>query len=312
MPHLPQKPPKVNWSPDTQALQLALPQEFSFAQNLAYLTRSPDEPLHRVHAGYLYKLLNLDNQPHLLAITEKEAALHVTFLTAPPSETARQIAIDYIWQWFDLDTDFGLFYRLAGQDTVLGRLVKQYYGLRLIGIPDLFEALCWAIIGQQINLTFAYRVKRKFVETFGQKLIYQDQAYWVFPTPERVAGLTPAGLRPLQFSSRKAEYIIDLAGLIQRGELAKTQLLALEDFHQQQKALEQIRGVGRWTANYVLMKSFRQARAFPIDDVGLHNAIKQEYRLAQKPTLAEIRALFAPWQGWEAYATFYLWRALIN
>ena len=59
------------------------------------------------------------------------------------------------------------------------------------------------------------------------------------------------------------------------------------------------------------LDSFQNQRAFPIDDVGLHNAIKVAYQLERKPTLDEIRARFEPWTGWEAYATFYLWRALM-
>lgn len=69
-------------------------------------------------------------------------------------------------------------------------------------------------------------------------------------------------------------------------------------------------GFGPWTANYVMMRCLRDPSAFPIEDVGLHNALKQQLKLSEKPGLAEIRQLAAAWQGWEAYATFYLWRSL--
>jgi DNA-3-methyladenine glycosylase II len=75
--------------------------------------------------------------------------------------------------------------------------------------------------------------------------------------------------------------------------------------------LLQIRGVGEWTADYVLMKCFRIPSVFPITDVGLHNALKIHLGLSQKPSLPEIKKLAADWNPWEAYATFYLWRSLI-
>jgi DNA-3-methyladenine glycosylase II len=59
------------------------------------------------------------------------------------------------------------------------------------------------------------------------------------------------------------------------------------------------------------MRCFRHPRAFPIDDVGLHNAVRLAYQLQDKPAIEELQTLFEPWAGWEAYATFYLWRALI-
>ena len=77
-----------------------------------------------------------------------------------------------------------------------------------------------------------------------------------------------------------------------------------------EQALIRIRGIGPWTANYVLMRCLQMPMAFPIADVGLHLALKQALGWDRKPTIPEIRELAAGWSGWEAYATFYLWRLL--
>ena len=82
------------------------------------------------------------------------------------------------------------------------------------------------------------------------------------------------------------------------------------DFKEAEKMLVKIRGIGPWTANYVLMRCLRFPNAFPIADVGLHNAIKHLTGTEEKPTIEEIWKLAAPWTGWESYATFYLWRFL--
>ena len=71
-----------------------------------------------------------------------------------------------------------------------------------------------------------------------------------------------------------------------------------------------IRGVGDWTADYTIMKCFDINDAFPIADVGIHNALKGILGLDKKPTIEEIEKLSVNWSGWEAYATFYLWRSL--
>jgi DNA-3-methyladenine glycosylase II len=74
--------------------------------------------------------------------------------------------------------------------------------------------------------------------------------------------------------------------------------------------LVNIRGIGPWTANYVLMRCLRFPSAFPIDDVGLQNAIKHPLGRDKKPTKDEIMKFAGNWTNWESYATFYLWRFL--
>jgi len=74
--------------------------------------------------------------------------------------------------------------------------------------------------------------------------------------------------------------------------------------------LVSIRGVGNWTADYTIMKCFNINNAFPIADVGIHNALKGILALDKKPTIADIEKLSVNWKGWEAYATFYLLRYL--
>ncbi|HLR64219.1 MAG TPA: DNA-3-methyladenine glycosylase 2 family protein [Pseudogracilibacillus sp.] len=101
--------------------------------------------------------------------------------------------------------------------------------------------------------------------------------------------------------------MIGIAQLMTSGELSKDKLLQLGDPAKIEKYLVKIRGIGPWTVNYLLMRCLGFTSAFPIDDVGLHNAIKKRLALTEKPSKAEIKKLAFHWQGWEAYATFYLW-----
>lgn len=96
------------------------------------------------------------------------------------------------------------------------------------------------------------------------------------------------------------------------GELNKEKLLKEQNRTSMKKFLMAIRGVGAWTADYVLMKCFHDPTSFPIADVGLHNALKMQLALDRKPTIDELKEFEAQWQGWQAYATFYLWRSLYD
>jgi DNA-3-methyladenine glycosylase II len=280
-------------------------------QMLFYLTRSVHECLHRVRDEKVYKLILIENEQILIEIrVVKDQKLHIRFMNGTPILAQRMLVASFVWDWLDLETDLSLFYQLAEGDPILQKVAKPHYGLRIIGIPDLFEALCWAIMGQQINLTFAYTLKKRFVESYGTCLDWEGHQYWLFPTIHRIAELTVEDLTKLQLTGKKAEYIIDLAKLMKQGKLSKHQLLAMDNFKAAEKAMVSIRGIGPWTANYVMMRCLRDKAAFPIEDVGLHNALKLQLQLLQKPTLEEIRKHALGWVNWEAYATFYLWKSL--
>ncbi|MEH7390860.1 DNA-3-methyladenine glycosylase family protein [Bacillus sp. JJ1474] len=201
---------------------------------------------------------------------------------------------------------------MAGQDKVLKTLAHKYYGLRIMCIPDLFEALVWAIMGQQINLTFAYTLKKRFVEQYGESLTFEGETFWLFPSFEKIASLNVDDLRKLQITTRKAEYIIGITKDMKSSKLTKELLLQKQDYHEIQKSLMMIRGIGAWTADYVMMKCLHYTSSFPVTDVGLHNALMNLLGLERKPTIEEIEEYAADWEGWQAYATFYLWRSLYD
>lgn len=289
---------------------LPVPTEFSFEHCFSFLQRSPKELLHRVGQNSVRKLIRVENQDILFELTPtNDQALKVSVLNITLSASQKQQLITFITEWFDLETDLKPFYGLAEKDKLLGELVKKYYGYRIIGQPDLFESLVWAVLGQQINVQFAYTLKQRFVNQFGAKLVFDEQAYYLFPTPEAVSVLTDEHLLPLQFSRQKSKYTVLIAEAFANGSISKEKLtgLSLQDA---KLRLMSIKGVGNWTANYALMKTFRYPDAFPLEDAGIHNAIKNLKKLDQKPTLDEVKKVFKKYRGWEAYATLYLWKSL--
>ncbi|MDO3409756.1 DNA-3-methyladenine glycosylase [Saccharibacillus sp. CPCC 101409] len=302
------------WSDHGPDLLIPVPAEFSFAENYNHLATATNETLYTLRGGKMYKAIAVGRQDTVVEIAPyDERRLIVRFLEEPDADspTLRAGVAEYVHDWFDLGTDLAPFYRMAKNDPLLKQAVESFYGLRNMGIPDLYEAVCWGILGQQINLGFAYTLKRRFVESFGRALVREGETYWLFPTAERVAGLTPEQLTEAGITTvKKCEYLIGTARLIAEGELTKEQLLQAENVKQAEKMLTRVHGIGPWTAHYVLMRCLRLPEAFPIDDVGLHNSIKYVLGLDAKPTRAHILELSAGWSLWESYATFYLWRIL--
>jgi DNA-3-methyladenine glycosylase II len=291
-------------------MRIELPEAFDMAVNLGYLTRTQQECMHEVNGGSVRKAISAGKDRFLVEIASSDnQTMSVRFLNDSPSLSQREGIAAYIREWFDLDRDLTGFYRMAQEDGLLREAVQRLRGLRLIGMPDLFETLCWGVIGQQISLSAAYALKRRFVEAFGESLEWDGRAYRIFPSCERIARLTPADLASCKLSARKSEYLIGIARRMADGQLSKDMLLNIS-LKEAEKRLTAVRGIGPWTAHYVMMRCLRHPAAFPVDDAGLINAIKTVGRMARKPTRQEVLKLAEPWKGWEAYAVFYLWRML--
>lgn len=291
-------------------IYLPVPKEFSYEMNFQFLERSPRELLHRVENDTVVKLLKLADEKILFRIRSGEDKLILEFLNGTPSASGKKFVKDYVIEWFDLETDLQAFYKMASGDKLLKDLISKYFGYRIIGQPDLFESITWAILGQQINLGFAYTLKQRFVEQFGERLFWKEQSYFLFPAARLVAGLKDEVLLPLQFSRQKSRYVITVAEAFASGEISKEKLKGLP-LIEAKEMLMKIKGVGNWTANYALMKTFRHPDAFPLEDAGVHNAIKNLRKMDRKPTLDEVRKIFKKYKGWEAYATLYLWKSLV-
>ena len=279
---------------------------------LSYLGRNQKEVLHRVNMASksVMKAIRIKQEVVLikLSIKDKELVLSFPQLNLPTMQISK-VATDFVDEWFDLSSDLQPFYDLAHKDEILKEVVLAYKGLRIVGVEELFEALSWSIMGQQISLHVAYALKQKLVTTYGESIVHDNIEYCVFPTAQKLASLEVEELRKLSFTQRKAEYIIGVANLIATGQIDKEQLQMMS-LGEMETRLTTIRGIGKWSANYVIMRCLRHPDAFPLADVGLHNALKKVLNRSEKPSLDEIERWAENWSGWRAYATFYLWRTL--
>ena len=286
--------------------KIPIPQNFSFQECLWFLDRNYDDCLHEISPNSVRKALLINTKPTLIEVTENANYLIINVLIGNNSENE---LINFVKDWFDYDRDLKPFYRLLSKDSDLKYMTTEYDGLRLMGIPELFEALCWSIIGQQINLTFAYKLKRRFTEAYGTKLTYENTDYFLFPTPEIVANIKVEDLLPLQFSNRKAEYLIEIAKQFVSGNISK-EILLNQTTEEAIHTLVQIRGIGEWTANYALMKSLKRLECITYGDVGLYNALHKVKAFPKRPNRTELDSFFINFKSWEAYTVFYLWRSL--
>ncbi|OIJ21300.1 DNA-3-methyladenine glycosylase [Anaerobacillus alkalidiazotrophicus] len=191
--------------------------------------------------------------------------------------------------------------------TDLAKFFRVNPGLPLLCEFDLYYCVMKTIIHQQLNLSFAHTLTERFVKSFGK----DQDGVWFPPTPETVSNLDYEDLRKLQFSQRKAEYVIDTSKLIASGELNLDELKLLKD----EEAIEQlvkIRGIGYWTAENILLFGMARKNLFPVKDIGIQNAVKNLFELEKKPTVEELLTMSEQWSPYKSYASLYLWESLGN
>jgi len=281
-----------------------IPAGFSFDECLWFLDRGLDDVMHHVKDEKIIKALDIKGQPSILEISRQNSDLKINSSSSTLSE--KEI-LDYIERWFDLSRNIEPFYQLLQGDSELKELAKKYKGLHLIGIPDLFETLCWCIVGQQINLTFAYRIKRKMVEQFGKRISQKPWPIYLFPEPKIIAELPVEVLMALQMTRKKAEYIIGIASAFENGTIQEERLRNNPE-EQAKEWLLQLRGVGPWTANYTVMKALGGMNCWPAGDSGLNRALYRLKNIQPKKNSKEAEALFQKFSGWQSYLCYYLWR----
>jgi len=296
--------------PTSNDLFIPMPSLFSFDECIWFLNRNYDDCLHRVSDGCIVKTVAPGGELMLVRLTQEGAKIRAEILHGKNNASQKKLLEAYIRQWFDMSQDLAPFYALLKKDKTLAYMVKEFNGLRLVAIADLFEALCWSIIGQQINLTFAYKLKRRLVEAYGQHVEFEGERHYAFPSCEVLAEAQIDHLRSMQFSHRKAEYVIGVAKAFAAGEMSIDLLRSLPDMESRQKALTAMKGIGIWTANYVLMKTLKDGNSIPYGDVGLLNALSKHGIISERSDTEKIDAFFKKYKGWESYVVFYLWRSL--
>ncbi len=202
-------------------------------------------------------------------------------------------------------TDLSEFYRTAGRDPRLGQLVERFQGVKPPRFPTLFEALVNAIACQQLSLAVGILLLNRLADACGRPFPAPDGTARAFPRPADVAALGAESLRGLGFNRAKARALIELAGAMADARMDSAVLEAADDDTAVSR-LSELRGVGRWSAEYALLRGLGRLNVFPGDDVGARNGIMRWLRLRKPPDYDRIRRTLARWAPYAGLVYFHL------
>ena len=283
--------------------KLALPASYRATNTLRMWGRDPESLLEAVRGNTILKGIAGPGGAGVLElrIEPREAVCipHGALTAGGTGPFLHQIAMRIL----GLRADPSPFERRVAADPALARLVEGRRGLRIPQTSNVYEAVLWAIAGQQVNLPFAFRLRRAVVELTGEPA---GDGLYAHPTPERVAALDYDDLTRRQFSRSKAAYTIDIAREIAARRL-DVESFATQSATRVRRALLSSRGIGEWSANYVMMRGCGFADCVPAGDTGLTSGLQQFFSLQERPDAhgtAKLMERFAPHRS---LATFHLW-----
>ena len=277
-------------------------------QTLARYRICGEDPANRLVGDVFRRVLRPEGRPYgyELRWSGPPDAVRLT-VTVPGSRSHRvlEAAVAEVRRFLFLDADLPGFYRMAKTDPALAGLIGPLYGLRPTLAPSPFEMLVGAISAQQVNLAFAFTTRSRLVRRFGEPVNMSGERVYAFPTPERLARAQVSELRRMQFSTRKAEYIIGLARLLAQGALDFGQLGKLPN-EEVIAALTQIRGLGRWTAEWFLARALGRGDVCPAGDLGVRKCFAHFYHRGKPVSERAIRRRARQWGSHQNLAVHYL------
>lgn len=210
-----------------------------------------------------------------------------------------------VGQLFGLDADLLGFYAMAKADPSLRGLVEPLHGLRPSLSPSPLEMLVGSVCAQQVNLTFAFTTRARLVRHYGDPVSLAGHTLYAFPHAVALARARLATLRRMQFSGRKAEYIVGIARAIARGRIDLAALAACDN-EEVIARLTALRGLGRWSAEWFLARCLGRGDVCPAGDLAVRKAFARYYNRGRALSEAAIRRRARRWGAYQSLAVHYL------
>jgi DNA-3-methyladenine glycosylase II len=273
------------------------------------LRRRPGNAVDRWDGNTYRRAMPVAGVPADIAVTQVDSsdlprlAVNVTTDTPLTRGVVRTETTAMLRHTLGLDVDLTEFYSSAARDPDLLELTKRFRGLKPPRFTSLFEGLVNAVACQQLTLTFGIELLNRLAATYGRPAP-GARCVHAFPEARVVAGLDPDALRSLGFSQQKSVALVAIANHVERGTMRVEDIERLDD-GDAAAALRALRGIGRWSAEYVLLRSLGRLQVFPGDDVGARNNLQRRLGVETALDYAGVRRITDRWAPYSGLVYFH-------
>ena len=255
---------------ETFTIQAVAPFNFNLS---AQIFTGGDPQVRTFVAGHFSQVLPVDGKLALVSLisigTTDEPKIQVELKSnSPINAEEKKKAESLISYIFNLGFPLASFYEEVKANPIMHKITQKLYGLKNPTTPTVFEALVDSIIEQQISIKVAVNIETKLAKRFGETLNIDGLTYYAFPAPQTIASASIDEIRKVGLSQRKVEYIKEAATLIAEGKLDLEHLKNHKNPEQIIAGLDEIRGIGVWTAELTMLRGIQKLDALPADDFG--------------------------------------------
>ncbi len=273
------------------------------------LRRRSRNLIDRWDAATYRRVIVVETRPTELAVRQagSAAAPSLIVTATPPLRTReeRREVRSVLDRLLGLRIDLTGWYRTAVGDARLRPLIDRFLGMKPPRFPTMFEALVNAFACQQLSLEVGLELLNRLATISSTRFGTLRDARYAFPTAHDVARLPPETYHAIGFSGQKVRALVDLAQAITRRQLALESIDGEDDAVVRQRLLE-LRGVGRWTAEYVLLRGLGRLSVFPGDDVGAQKRLAHWLGRSRPFDYAGVAKAVERWQPYAGLVYFHL------
>ena len=287
---------------------------FDFELTAGYLTYfqgryAADSLVDRVYR----RLLDLDGQLVLASVSSlgslEKPELSVELQGEGLTSDNVEVATDKVAWILGVGQELEPFYASAQGDPAMAAITQRFHGLHMPHTASVFEALVLAVLGQQIATNVARIIRTLLIETYGPRQSIDGETYYAFPRPETLAALRVEDLRGMKLSQRKAEYVHGIACTALDDPDFIEGLHHLDD-EAVVRQITSLRGVGNWTAQWLLIRALGRPDALPLGDLALRRVVSRLYFQDEPLNDTEVEEFCRRWSPYRTYATTYMFTAM--
>ena len=294
----------------TETFQLQALAPFNFDLS-AQIFSSGDTQIRTYLNGEFHQVLRINGNLVLVKLTSngtiEQPKLIVELKSNNPiTPKSKQTAEETIRLIFNLGFDLCSFYKEVKNDPAMHQITQQLYGLKNPTTPTVFESLVDSIVEQQISIKVAHTIEQRLAKKFGETLTIDGNTYFAYPPPQNIAGASISEIQQVGLSMRKAEYIHGAAQLIVDGKLDLEQMKNEKNPARIIAELDEIKGIGVWTAELTMLRGMQKLDALPADDFGIRRVISRYFCDGRPIKTAEAREIAKAWGRWKGLAAYYL------
>lgn len=270
------------------------------------LKRRPNNYIDLWDGNKYSRVLVIEDIVFKVEITQqKDTEVRIRVISRQKIDNIQTDIVRQLKDMFGLEIDLNKFYKMALSDKYLKNLANKFIGVKPPRFPSIFEAMINAVSCQQLSLNFGILLLNRLAQNYGKKFEDEKTMAFAFPGPIELKDILIEDIKKLGFSHNKARAIKEMAVSVEEQKMDLKIIKKMTD-DELIRYLSNIRGIGRWSSEYILLRGFGRINIFPGDDVGAQKNIKELFNLNKRPNYEEIKKLISHWDPYAGMVYFYL------